>query len=794
MKIQPIQININQTRTEKTGFCQNPALASVPDNGYSALSGAEIPFGALHGINPKKADVLGDKLKLEQAIANILNILAKNSIDNIKSEVFKTYASKLVKIFKRLLHEDKYMLTSGLKTQKEFVDGVCEKTKVAWEPVIASLNKDVNELHKQRTSSDKTDYELVNKLHRAVLSDDMNLDKIYKDYYRPLSVMTQVSDVRRVFPKFVLPPSAKENIGEKIAGILDKNFYTEFGSRCFGEEKDGGRKYFDTVFDGIIQTIAGKTKTDAGFLKEKLHKSTYKAVIERFHSINDTIGFDSYPEKMNIPKNFITKEEAALLAVDYDRFVLDVLKQLYFDGKKLSEVVYKEGNITISPRVLGNTDYKFEKPDEKIRAIVKQAEQIKRKERNYGVFTSDELKNRLKFYGNSGFANDEELLNKLIEFDSSQFVQGDRAPLIRFLEILDGINDGKIDIKEGVKIIKEENLHPHGTNRLNLAEKEQRINELKLEQKKNAEFRTYCDKFDRATDLLYGSGLEEAGVLVSSYRPKSAADSRAASDKIMQVIAGGVKDWKPVNSRKLEAELKYLNKYYTTGLYDSANPVFAAAKKYAAAPDGTIDEVKAGHYIAKSEAVAQYPASLSLFDENERDIISVICTRFQGEEAVKALMAFDNYRLLPENECLKITNILKYFDIAQNAKMKPVVYEILKNIYLPKTTVIETAINKDKTLMKNSEMLPSVKAAIFKDKMHPLCLEYFELFEKAMTRVGQFKEDDGIQVIGSNNKALRKLYKQEVKIAKDERLYSTEGDFRFDVYKPGLHKSKVTKA
>jgi len=794
MKIQPIQTNIIQSLADKAGICKNPALTTESDNGYFALSGTEIPFGAIHGIKPKKADILGDKLKLEQTIANILNNLTKNSIDNIKAEVLKSYEGKLVGVFKRLLHENKYMLANGLKTKDEFIDDVCEKTKIAWKPLVAKIGKDVENLYKKRTSADKTDYELVNRLHRAVLSDDMNFDKIYREYYRLLSVITRVSDVHRVFPKLPLPPSAKDNIGKKIAGILDKNFYTEFGMRCSGEEKGGARKYFDAVFDGIIQTIAGKTKTDAGFLKEKLSKSTYDAVLERFRSINDTIGFASYPEKVNIPKNFISKEETSLLSVDYDRFVSDVLKQLYIDGKKLSEIVYREGNIVISPKALGNTDYKFEKPDEKIRALVKQAEQIKKNERNYGVFTSDELKNRLKLYGNSGFANDEELLNRLIEFDSSQFVQGDRAPLIRFLEILDSISDGEFDIKEGVNIIKKENLHPHGTNKLNLAEKEQKIKELKLEQKKNAEFRAYCDKFDRATDLLYSSGLEEPGALISVYRPKSAADSRVVSDKIMQVIARDIQDGKPANNRKLALELKYLNKYYSTELYDSANPFLAAARKYAVLPDGTIDEVKAGHYIAKSEVFAQYPASLSLYEENIRDIISVICTRFQDEDAVKALIHFDDYRLLPENESLKISNILKYFDIAQNAEMKPVVYEILKNIYLPNTTVIETAITKDKTLVKNSELLPSAKSAIFKDKMYPLCLEYFELFEKALSRAGQSKEDDGIQVIGSNNKALRKLYKQEVKIAKEERLYSTEGDFRFDVYKPGLHRSKVTKA
>ena len=91
-------------------------------------------------------------------------------------------------------------------------------------------------------------------------------------------------------------------------------------------------------------------------------------------------------------------------------------------------------------------------------------------------------------------------------------------------------------------------------------------------------------------------------------------------------------------------------------------------------------------------------------------------------------------------------------------------------------------------------MTPSAKASIVKDKKFPLYLEYFELFERAMHKVAQTKEEDGIQVIGANNKTLQKMYKQEVKISKNERLYSSDGNYKFDVYKPGLHKNKNSKA
>ena len=149
---------------------------------------------------------------------------------------------------------------------------------------------------------------------------------------------------------------------------------------------------------------------------------------------------------------------------------------------------------------------------------------------------------------------------------------------------------------------------------------------------------------------------------------------------------------------------------------------------------------------------------------------------------------------MPQNERLQIGKILEYFDLTGENSDKSILEAIINNIYAKNPTKIKTALNKDQTLFQNSEILPSAKEMILEDKKFPLCLEYFAEFERAMTRAGQFKEDDGIQIIGSNNKALRKQYKQEVKISKDERLYSTTGDYKFDVYKPGLHKNKTTRA
>ena len=149
--------------------------------------------------------------------------------------------------------------------------------------------------------------------------------------------------------------------------------------------------------------------------------------------------------------------------------------------------------------------------------------------------------------------------------------------------------------------------------------------------------------------------------------------------------------------------------------------------------------------------------------------------------------------MLGEKEKIKISTILNHFDIESDSG-KSIIESIIENIYINKPTYIKTSLNKDNSIFVDSVMSESAKKAIIEDKPFPACIKYFEAFEKSLTRVGQSKEEDGIQVIGSNNKTLRKLYKQEVKISMDERLYSSQGNYVFDVYKPGLHKLKNTKA
>lgn len=622
----------------------------------------------------------------------------------------------------------------------------------------------------------------------------MNLDNVYKKYYSDLNKLSTLTEVKLIYPKLEIPSSPEEEIAKKIVNTFDKNFVEDFFNKI---EDIPGEEAVDILTNAIEEKIGLLSKDsnmDKNFLTKKLLTKTYLQFFIKPKVLGDTMDFSTFPTQAKPIKNIISQDEKKLLQIDYDAYVIDVLKQLYIDGKKLSEISYQEGDTVLKPKAFSNSKYKFEKPNEKIKDIIQKALKIKQSERNYEKFDTEQFQNRLRYYGNSDIAGNEEILERLIDFDSSQFTPEDKEALIPFLRILDDISDGKISQSEGIKLINEQNLKAHGTNKLNQTEKEKFTQELIIERKRKAEFKNYCEQFDNAVDLLYKNKLEEAGTICSAFRPQDNNESKEISNKILQTIQKYAINGEITQSKKLDTELKALSKYFELKLFDKNNPKLIAAENFTKKSYGFIDEVKAGQYIINKDIVENFPTSLGTFTPEYQGIVSTICQKYSNEEATAKLIKLNDYMLLPQNERLQITKILELFNISGENNDKTIIDTIVNDIYIKSSTVIKTTLNKDNSLFQDSEILPSAKEAIVKDKKFPLCLEYFEAFERSMTHAGQSKEDDEIQIIGSNNNALRKLYKQEVKISKDERLYSTNGDYKFDVYKPGLHKSKVTKA
>lgn len=795
MKITSTPLKINRIENNQYNLTNQTSTQNSEINNYELqkLSGSEIPFGAIYGIKQNKIDnIINEKIKLTRIIRSLQDEIKKLNIDEISSELYRSRVPEIKSKSANLLKE--WFTKNPLGKKEDAVDAVMFKLKDYLRNITLWIQEEAPKIKEKRVAQDKNDYNLLNKLYTAVANDDMNLDNVYKKYYSDLNKLSTLTEVKHIYPKLEIPSSPEEEIAKKIVGTFDKNFVEDFFNKIEDIPSEEAVDILTNAIEEKIGLLSKDSNMDKDFLTKKLLTKTYLQFFIKPKVLGDTMDFSTFPTQAKPIKNIISQDEKKLLQIDYDAYVIDVLKQLYIDGKKLSEISYQEGDTVLKPKAFSNSKYKFEKPNEKIKDIIRKALKIKQSERNYEKFDTEQFQNRLRYYGNSDIAENEEILERLIDFDSSQFTPEDKEALIPFLRILDDISDGKISQSEGIKLINEQNLKAHGTNKLNQTEKEKFTQELIIERKRKAEFKNYCEQFDNAVDLLYKNKLEEAGTICSAFRPQDNNESKEISNKILQTIQKYAINGEITQSKNLDTEIKALSKYFELKLFDKNNPKLIAAENFTKKSYGFIDEVKAGQYIINKDIVENFPTSLGTFTPEYQGIVSTICQKYSNEEATAKLIKLNDYMLLPQNERLQITKILELFNISGENNDKTIIDTIVNDIYIKSSTVIKTTLNKDNSLFQDSEILPSAKEAIVKDKKFPLCLEYFEAFERSMTHAGQSKEDDGIQIIGSNNNALRKLYKQEVKISKDERLYSTNGDYKFDVYKPGLHKSKVTKA
>lgn len=786
--------NIRKSALLKDQQTTTSPLETQTQPQYSKLSGYEVPFGAIKGIKPPKTDFFAEKFKLANVIQTKIDEAQNYSRENIiRGELYKIN-SLIRKDIKKYLHSN-FSMNKLENNFDEIHEKIVAREIERWEDEFQRILDRVEDIRDEIKAKDGNDYSLLRKLHKSLMSEqDVDLFSVYNEYYSHLRSADSLSQVKKLYPKIKLPPSPHEILARKIATTLDKDSATDLLD--YYETKsceDYVDKLADVSFSLYKKAVKDNGITDPKIVDDKVLENIISEINEKILEAYNLGSLSKIPSTPLQAK--IAPEDLQLMKIDYDKYVISTLRQMYLEGKKLAEITYQEGDTIMRPKDFRDTPYKFERPDETVKGYLKKGQKIRDCERNYDRFNNDQLKARLKHYGNSELAQDEEILDKLIEFDSSQFAKEDRAPLIRFLRILDDIHDGKITVEEGTKQIKEENLSPHGTIKLDRAEKEQKLRELKLEQQKHAEFKTYCTKYDNMTEELYKLNLPEAGSISSTYRPRDVDDTRSISDKILEIVEKYRKDGSNENTQQLENEIKYLNEYFEKKLYGTSKPLLEKATEFAKRPDGTVDEVKAGHYLANAKITTEnFRELFGKYDKQHVRIIETIHNRFSEGKAIEALIKFDDFLVLPAKEQMKISTILGHFDLNNDATQKPLVEAIVNNIYLKDSTFIDAALNKDQTKFVEAEMTPSAKASIVKDKKFPLYLEYFELFERAMHKVAQTKEEDGIQVIGANNKTLQKMYKQEVKISKNERLYSSDGNYKFNVYKPGLHKNKNTKA
>ncbi len=750
---------------------------------YDNVDYSKIPFCAINNIQqPKKLiDVEQEKAKLLRQINEIL-----------QSEEISSYSREEL-FFMELRRSLNHLRSKSIRLNKlnERLEKLTTETTVPTQQHLNELfaiKKEFKQIENSKPpkapapkpGNEKIDYKLINRFKNAIQEDNFRLDKVYHDYYSGLENIKTIKELHKKYPKIKTPQTPQEVIAKNVVDTLTRDFYEDFSDECDKSPNDGFQ-FLDKKVSQILDETAKKFNIDPDFLYVKTSGAIHLAIVERYKNavLN---GFSNLHEKRKNATPQITETDIKLLALNFDDVVLSTLKQQYLDSKKINDITYTYKNTKIPIKSLSNTEYKFEKVHEKPLALVKLAEKIRQGQRAYEHFDHDKLHQRLNYFATTELADNEELLNHLLNF--SECAPQDRINLIKLLKELDEVSDGNKTVEETLETIEKEKIKPIETERLNNVEKQKEMERLKLEQQKLKELNNLKSEFDTIIDTLYLNDMNGIAAICSKYRPESLSSNETEdANYLINTIAQNTNENSEINKPKVESIITSWDifKYYETN--DPQNPIFIKALAYGTTPEGEIDKHKAGQYITNSEIINSYPQSLE-FVQNP-DLLERIITRNPNtEESVIALCKLNDYNIADSTIKNSVSKLIEMFD-TRSLSEKLILKHIVENEYSNVDTTAELKLNETESV--TSAMCASAKQAIIEKYKYPNCLEYLEAFENALSKLAGARGSSGVKQTGRNNESQE--YKMELKISgHDDRLFSSKNNFRFDIFSErGMH-------
>lgn len=747
-----------------------------------------IPFTAMFNVKPRKINIINEQNKL---LKQILDTLAKD-IDELDVENY------LLNRMNQILNQYRQQITRLQELNKE-LDSIKQDYNFS-NPILklAKLNKlekEFKQLTKCKitppkpakiTPDEKTDFELVNKFKSSITKGDYRLSRVYNEHYQSLNKIKTLKELTAKFPKIKIPPTPEEVISNKIVKVLTRDIYEQLDSLITEGDVDKVIKYLSPLVKNFTDAIAEKHHFNKDQLYTKLAVKIHSTILRNYENLKGTLGFASIPTTRKNKLPDVTHIDAAMLRVNFDDFVLNVIRQQYIDGKKLSEIVYNQNNTNIIAQSLSSTEYKFDKPSEKIKQMVIIAENINRAQKDYQLFNPEQLKSRLDFFASTDIGNNEEILEHIINFDSCKFTQEDIEQLIKFLTKLDDIRDDKITINQGIEIIKKENINPKGTEKLNAIERQKALEKIKQEQQNLYKLNKLRDNFDNLINILYMNNLNGIATTCAKYSPKSLdhEDVKNANE-LIKIISNHINEESITNKKLLETTITRWDTFNYYKKNHPENQLFQKAIKYAQKPNGDIDINKAGQYLINSEIISHYPESRSFCRHPQ--ILDKIIERTQTpEQGIKYLSKYDNYFDLLDEDKSKINVILTMFNPKDSVE-KILLKYIIENNYSNIDTKVLTRVNDKGNETIETTISSSAKKQILEKYKYPGCIEYMREFEEALSSFASARGASGIKKTGTNNNALE--YKMELKLkAHDDRLFSSQNNYIFDIYSSkGLH-------
>ena len=589
---------------------------------------------------------------------------------------------------------------------------------------------------------------------------------------------------------------AAKEMRERLNGLVFNNHvfvgtFHSFGLKIIRENVDnlGMNKNFTILDSEDVLSLIKKIMKEKGIDTKEL--SPYY-VRSRISFIKNEDLSDAEIEKyLNSPLEKIIieiyYEYVKLLkknnSVDFDDFVLSVLKKQYLENKKPNEIVYSNSDVTIPVSSLKENVYKFEKIPEKIKSFIQTAKTIQSAMRDYEHFDDKKLKERLNYYAGQAIGNNETVFDRIVEFDAADISGENRDLLIKFLKVFDDFKDREKTIYEVLDIIEEEDLRPKapaGGEDIDETERQKAIEALKRQQKMAFELDSLKSEFDNAMNTLYANNLSSTAAICSKYRPSN-LDYTVTENA--EFIINQTKSLDKSDKNMVKSKIKNFDTYNYYKNNDYKNPVFADALKYAENDDGKTDIDKAGRYLANSEIVMNAPQSLEYL-KNKDFLENVINRSPDKNAAVKYLCKYDEYNEMSTKEKSHLLSFVDKFNLKDSID-KFILKNIIENDYINTDTVSLSGTNDSDRV--EATISANAKQQIIHKYMYPRCLEFFTGFEEALKQFATDRGTSGIKKTGTKNKALD--YKLELKLmGHDDRLFSVENNYYFDIFSDkGLH-------
>ena len=170
-----------------------------------SLSGPEIPFKANLGIQTH--NLLNKKMQLLKKITEMLNYREKyteNAVFVENREKISKYMTKYVsraiirEFSKGELSDIVSIAVDDANYINNFIKDFITEHMDDFQPMFKKIIDENQAIINQRASADSgTNYELLNRLHSTVITDDFNLSEVYKNYYSKLNTISTIEELQQ---------------------------------------------------------------------------------------------------------------------------------------------------------------------------------------------------------------------------------------------------------------------------------------------------------------------------------------------------------------------------------------------------------------------------------------------------------------------------------------------------------------------------------------------------------------------------------------------------------------------